>query len=219
MEFLSKCIEILLHLDVHLNEWVALFGPWSYVILFLVIFCETGLVVTPFLPGDSLLFALGALTAGESSYLNLPLLSALLITAAILGNIVNYSIGRYVGPKVFKQKSSFLLNHQHLVRSQEFYEKHGGKTIILTRFIPIIRTFAPFVAGIGQMHYFRFMSYNVVGALAWVLLFLIAGNQFGNLPSVKQNFHIVIFAIILISFLPVVVEFIRNRAHKQKSSA
>lgn len=215
MSFISHFIDVILHLDVHLTEWVALFGPKIYVILFLIVFCETGLIVLPFLPGDSLLFALGALTAVEGSTLSLPLLMALLIVAAVLGDAVNYAIGSRLGPKVFRYQNSIWLNQEHLTRTQRFYEQHGGKTVVLARFMPIIRTFAPFVAGIGRMRYRSFALYNVTGAVAWVSSFLVAGSFFGNLPAVKQNFHIVIFAIIIISFAPVVIEFLRG----QKSSS
>jgi membrane-associated protein len=202
-------IDVILHLDVHLNVWVTNFGPWIYLILFAIIFCETGLIVTPFLPGDSLLFALGALAATDNAYLDLKLLAVVLITAGILGDAVNYSIGRYFGVKVFKIESRFL-KKEYLEKTQAFYEKHGGKTIILARYVPIIRTFAPFVAGVGEMKYSRFFAYNVVGAVSWVLIFLLLGNYFGNLPSVKSNFHIVIFAIIGISVLPMIIEIVRN---------
>lgn len=215
MQMITQFIDIILHLDAHLTEWIALFGPNIYVILFLIIFSETGLIILPFLPGDSLLFALGALTAVDGSTLSLPLLLALLIIAAVLGDATNYAIGYRVGPKVFRYRNSFWLNQDHLTRTQAFYEKHGGKTIVLARFMPIVRTFAPFVAGIGRMQYRKFAIFNVVGGIAWVSSFLIAGSFFGNLPAVKQNFHIVIFAIIAISFAPVVIEWLRS----QKSSS
>ena len=184
---------------------------WAYLILFLVIFCETGLVVTPFLPGDSLIFVLGALSA--SGEINLVSIASLLMTAAILGNIVNYEIGKTLGPKVFEGKSRFL-KREYLVRTHEFYEKHGGKTIIITRFIPIIRTFAPFVAGIGQMRYAPFLVYNVSGCVSWVLLFLVGGYSFGNIPVVARNFTLVVFAIIFISLLPGVITFLRHKRQK-----
>ncbi len=211
ISFLSHFIDVILHLDLYLNQWVGAIGPWMYVLLFVIIFCETGLVVTPFLPGDSLLFAVGALAATPDSTLSLPLLAVVMITAGILGDAVNYSIGRYFGPRIFHSSNSRWLNKQHLLRTQHFYEKHGGKTIILARFMPIVRTFAPFVAGIGSMSYPRFATYNIVGAIVWVLLFLVAGFFFGNIPAVKDNFHIVIFAIIIISFAPVAVEFWRAK--------
>lgn len=217
MEILTQFIDIMLHLDVHLNQMAMYFGPWLYVIMFLVIFCETGLVVTPFLPGDSLLFALGAMTALENSVLNLPVLAVVLIVAGILGDAVNYAIGRYLGPRVFSSEYSRFFNKNHLLKTQAFYEKHGGKTIILARFMPIVRTFAPFVAGMGRMNYSRFAVYNIVGAFVWVLIFLIAGHFFGNIPAVKRNFHIVILAIIVISFLPVAIEFIKARRVKVRT--
>ncbi len=170
MEFLTQLLHFFLHLDVHLNFLAGQLGLWFYLVLFLVVFCETGLVVTPFLPGDSLLFALGALCATTDSALNLPALLLLLICAAILGDAVNYALGAYLGPRAFKYDNSWLLNKKHLVRAQEFYERYGSKTIILARFVPIVRTFAPFVAGIGRMRYGRFLAYNVVGAVAWVAL-------------------------------------------------
>ena len=211
MEFLQSALDLFLHLDQHLNEWAGIFGPWLYLVLFLIIFCETGLVVTPFLPGDSLLFAIGALASIEGSPLSLPLIAILLITAAVLGDAVNYAIGSYLGPMVFSSDRARLLNRRHLERTHEFYERHGGKTIFLARFVPIIRTFAPFVAGIGRMSYRYFAGYNVTGAISWVLAFLLAGYWFGQLPAVKRNFHIVILAIIVISLLPMVVEYVRAR--------
>ncbi|MFZ4714997.1 MAG: DedA family protein [Bacteriovoracaceae bacterium] len=209
----AQFFDIIMHLDVHLNVWVTSFGPWIYLILFLIIFCETGLIVTPFLPGDSLLFALGALAATDNAYLDLKLLAVVLITAGIIGDAVNYSIGRYLGPKVFKSQSRFL-KKEYLDKTQAFYEKHGGRTIILARYLPIVRTFAPFVAGVGAMKYPRFLVYNIVGAVTWVLIFLLLGNYFGNLPSVKSNFHIVIFGIIGVSMLPIAIEFVRNYREK-----
>jgi len=211
MEFLQQVLDLFLHLDQHVNEWAGVLGPWLYLVLFLIIFCETGLVVTPFLPGDSLLFAIGALASIEASPLSLPLITILLITAAVLGDAVNYAIGSYLGPMVFSSDRARLLNRRHLERTHEFYERHGGKTIFLARFVPIIRTFAPFVAGVGRMSYRYFAAYNVTGALAWVLSLLLAGYWFGQIPTVKRNFHIVILAIIVISVMPMVVEFVRAR--------
>jgi membrane-associated protein len=202
-------IDFVLHLDKHLAELVSMYGGWTYAILFLIVFCETGLVVTPFLPGDSLLFAVGALAAGGA--FDVSLLVILLTVAAILGDTVNYWIGRVVGPKVFQKESSRLLNRKHLDRTHAFYEKHGGKTIILARFLPIIRTFAPFVAGIGRMHYPRFFLYNVVGGIVWVVLFVLAGYFFGNIPVVKRNFTLVILAIIFLSLLPPAIEYLKHR--------
>lgn len=190
-------------------------GPWLYVILFLIIFCETGLVVTPFLPGDSLLFAVGALAAVANSVLNLPLVAMLLIVAAVGGDSVNYAIGFRIGPKVFLRPNSRLLNQRHLLKTQHFYERHGGKTIFLARFIPIIRTFAPFVAGVGTMDYRRFAVFNVTGGMTWVLSFLLAGYFFGNIPAVKRDFHYVIVAIVLLSVLPPIIEYLRSRFQKK----
>lgn len=211
MELLRKLIDIALHLDRYLNQWAGNLGGWTYALLFAVIFAETGLVVTPFLPGDSLLFAVGALAASPGSPINVWLVGILLTIAAILGDAVNYSIGKRLGPKVFTAESSKLLNKDHLLRAHRFYEKHGGKTIILARFIPIIRTFAPFVAGIGEMSYPRFAMFNVTGGIAWVWSFLLAGYWFGTRPWVKDRFHYMILAIIIISVIPVVVEFIKAR--------
>ena len=211
MEFIKHFIDVILHLDAHLNEWTIAFGPWLYLILFAVVFCETGLVVTPFLPGDSLLFAVGAVCAIPGSPLNLFVMMVTLIAAAVLGDAVNYAIGKRIGPKVFSSEKSLLLNKKHLLRTQRFYEKHGGKTIIIARFIPIIRTFAPFVAGIGNMGYRRFAAFNVVGALAWVIGFLSLGYGFGNMPFVKKQFHYVLFGIIFLSILPGIIEYIRAR--------
>jgi membrane-associated protein len=181
-------------------------GSWFYALLFAIIFCETGLVVTPFLPGDSLLFAVGAVAAGGSSGLSLGLLFGLLFAAAVLGDAVNYAAGHWIGPRVFRSEGSWFFNKKHLVRAQEFYERYGSKTIILARFVPIVRTFAPFVAGIGKMRYGRFFLYNVVGAAAWVALCLFAGVLFGQLDWVKRNFEVVVLAIIVISVLPMAVE-------------
>jgi membrane-associated protein len=208
---LKHLIDIFLHLDVHLNDWATQLGGGLYGLLFLIVFCETGLVVTPFLPGDSLLFAVGALAAIDGSPLSLPLIIALLFAAAVLGDAVNYAIGRRLGPAVFRSERSWLLNKKHLYRTQGFYEKHGGKTIILARFMPIIRTFAPFVAGIGKMAYSRFLMFNVVGAFAWVASFSTLGYLFGEVPAVKRNFTAVIGVIIVISVMPGVIEYIRAR--------
>jgi membrane-associated protein len=211
---MGQLIDVILHLDAHLNSWAGALGPWLYAVLFLIIFCETGLVVTPFLPGDSLLFATGALAAIEGSVINPWYTGALLIAAAVLGDATNYSIGKRVGPRVFVSDTSRWLNRKHLIRTQHFYETHGGKTIILARFMPIIRTFAPFVAGVGEMQYRRFFSFNIIGAIAWVAGFLGAGVWFGNQPIVKRQFHWVIAAIIVISVMPAVIEFIRANRKK-----
>jgi membrane-associated protein len=219
MDLLAQFVDVFLHLDQHLNEWATTLGPWLYAVLFLIVFCETGLVVTPFLPGDSLLFAVGALASLEGSPIGLPQVAVLLVVAAVLGDAVNYSIGAYLGPAVFTSERSRLLNKQHLVRTQLFYERHGGKTIFLARFVPIIRTFAPFVAGIGRMRYRDFATYNVTGALAWVLVCMGAGSLFGQIPLVKQNFELVILGIVAVSLIPVVVEFVRARREAAQSEA
>lgn len=211
MDKLKQFVDIFLHLDKHLNEWAGSMGSGLYVLLFAIIFCETGLVVMPFLPGDSLLFAVGALSASEGSPINIVLVTLLMFVAGVLGDAVNYSIGKRIGPAAFKSDKSWLLNKKHLERTQAFYEKHGGKTIIIARFMPIIRTFAPFVAGIGQMQYRRFAMFNVVGAALWVCSFSFLGYQFGNIPAVKKNFTYVIIGIVIVSVLPGVVEFVRSR--------
>lgn len=207
----GQFIDIFLHLDRHLNQWAGQLGGWLYALLFVIVFAETGLVVTPFLPGDSLLFAVGALSATDGSPIDVWMVGILLTVAAIVGDAVNYSIGRRLGPRVFASESSRLLNKQHLMRAHAFYEKHGGKTIIIARFIPIVRTFAPFVAGVGAMGYARFATYNVVGALTWIWSFLMLGFWFGNREIVRKNFTMVIAAIVIISVLPAVVEFVRAR--------
>lgn len=212
MDLIHQMIDLFLHLDVHLNQLAGDLGGWLYLVLFLIVFCETGLVVTPFLPGDSLLFAVGALGAMPGSPIQMVQVIFLLCVAAVVGDAVNYGIGRRLGPRVFSLESSRLLNHEHLVHTQRFYERHGGKTIILARFVPIVRTFAPFVAGIGQMAYRRFALFNITGGVAWVLLFVLGGYLFGNLPTVKQNFHFVIVAIIVISVMPAVIEYLRIRS-------
>ncbi|MFB3906583.1 MAG: DedA family protein [Acidobacteriota bacterium] len=209
MELISALIDFVLHIDKHLDVLIQGYGLWVYLILFLIVFCETGLVVTPFLPGDSLLFAVGAFAARGS--LNIFWAFVLLAAAAIIGDTVNYWAGQLAGPKVFQSERSRLLNKKHLLRTHEFYERHGGKTIIIARFIPIIRTFAPFVAGIGRMTYPRFLSYNVIGGLAWVAIFLFGGFFFGNLDVVRRNFTLVIFAIIILSVMPGVIEYVRQR--------
>jgi membrane-associated protein len=193
-----------------LNTMAEGLGPTLYIILFAIIFAETGLVAVPFLPGDSLLFAVGAVSARLNSPINLPLTASLLIAAAVLGDAVNYWIGYKIGPKVFASEGSWLLNKKHLEEAQKFYDRHGGKTIILARFVPIIRTFAPFVAGVGRMNYARFLMFNVVGGISWVLVCLIAGWLFGNLPWVQKRFELVIVAIIAISVLPIGIEFARG---------
>jgi membrane-associated protein len=213
MELIAQFVDIVLHLDRHLQWLVANYGTWIYALLFLIVFCETGLVVTPFLPGDSLLFVTGAVAAAGGMDIQLTII--LLTIAAILGDSVNYALGHYVGPRVFREESSRWLNRSHLERAREFYERHGGKTIIIARFIPIIRTYAPFVAGIGAMAYRRFVAYNVSGALLWVVSLCLAGYFFGNIPFVKSNLTVVIFAIIGLSLLPLAFEFLRHKLYSR----
>jgi membrane-associated protein len=208
MDFVRSVMDLFLHLDQHLNRIVTDYGIWTHLILFAIVFAETGLVVTPFLPGDSLLFAAGALAALGS--LDLWLLVVLLVGAAILGDTVNYWVGAWIGPRAFSGNVRFL-RKDYLERTHAFYEKHGGKTIILARFVPIIRTFAPFVAGVGAMSYPKFITYNIVGALLWVGLFVPLGYFFGNMPMVKENFSLVILAIIALSVMPIAVEAIKAR--------
>ena len=208
MDILKKLIDLILHLDKHLDKLVGDYGPWVYVILFLIVFCETGLVVTPFLPGDSLLFTVGAIAARGA--LDIYLIAGLLALAAILGDTVNYWVGKLVGQKLIARYPK-LFRPEHLQRTHDFYERYGGKTIILARFVPIVRTFAPFVAGIGKMTYGRFMAFNVGGGLLWILLLLPAGYFFGNVEFVKKNFTLVIFGIIILSILPGIIEFVRER--------
>ena len=217
MDTLNQIAEIFLHLDRSLGDMIVQFGPWIYGILFLTIFCETGLVVTPFLPGDSLLFAAGTFTAlGEGPQsLSLWVVLILLSVAAVLGDTVNYWAGHLLGPRIFRGEKVRFLNKKHLDRTHEFFEKYGGETIIIARFIPIIRTFAPFVAGMGSMSYGRFLSYNVLGGLLWVWLLVFLGYFFGNIPVVKQHYSLAILAIIIISMLPGAFEFLRqHRAGK-----
>jgi membrane-associated protein len=219
MEFLQQALDVFLHLDVHLNEWAGILGPWLYVLLFVIVFCETGLVVTPFLPGDSLLFAVGALCSIDGSPIHVVVVMALLIIAAVLGDAANYAIGHYLGPLAFSSERSRLLNKEHLLRTQLFYQRHGGKTIFLARFVPIIRTFAPFVAGIGKMSYFHFALWNVSGAITWVVSLTLAGYFFGQIPIIKENFETVILAIIAISVMPMVVEWLRARRRPRPAPA
>jgi len=210
MVILTQLLDVVFHLREHIGELIAQYGPQIYTIFFVVIFCETGLVLTPFLPGDSLLFTAGAFAA--VGRLNVWLMFALLSGAAILGDTVNYWIGHYLGPKVFKWKKSRFFNPDHLKRTHAFYEKYGGKTIILARFVPIVRTFAPFVAGIGAMTYPKFILYNVVGGLAWVAICLSAGYWFGNMPWVAKHFEVVIIGIIFVSVLPMLYEYWKSRS-------
>jgi len=212
MELITTFFNYFMHLDRHLGGVIENYGTWTYLILFLIIFCETGLVITPILPGDSLLFAAGAFAAIGS--LDVFLLFILLTIAAVAGDTVNYSVGAYMGPKIFHKEHVRFLNREYLDRTHQFYEKHGGKTIIIARFMPIIRTFAPFVAGIGKMTYMHFISFNVVGGIVWIASFVFGGYYFGNIPIVKKNFTLVILAIIILSVMPGIIEFIRHRYRK-----
>src|SRR5215211_3488576 len=211
MDWVKQFVDLFLHLDTHLGQVISQFGTWTYLILFLIVFCETGLVITPLLPGDSLLFAAGTFAAlGD---LDVQVMILLLVVAAVAGDTVNYWVGAAIGPRAFQGNLRFL-KKEHLDRTHAFYEKHGGKTTILARFVPIIRTFAPFVAGVGAMSYGRFLTYNVVGAVLWVGLFVLGGYFFGNLPIVRANFTLVILAIIAISVLPMVIEAIKARSRR-----
>ncbi|MEG7472548.1 DedA family protein [Serratia marcescens] len=219
MDIIKFIIDFILHIDVHLAELVAQYGMWVYAILFLILFCETGLVVTPFLPGDSLLFVAGALAALPTNDLNVHTMVALMVVAAILGDAVNYTIGRLFGEKLFSNPNSKIFRRSYLDKTHQFYEKHGGKTIILARFVPIVRTFAPFVAGMGHMSYRHFAAYNVIGALVWVLLFTYAGYLFCDRPVVQENLKLLIVGIIIVSILPGVIEIWRHKraaARQQK---
>ena len=216
MELLTQFIDIVLHLDRHLIWLIQNYENWIYLILFLIIFCETGLVVMPFLPGDSLLFVAGTISA--SGMMDVQFLVILLMLAAFSGDNTNYWIGRYFGPRVFTQTDSRILNRKHLERTNSFYEKHGGKTIIFARFLPIFRTFAPFVAGIGRMVYTRFMTYSALGSFFWINSFIFGGYFFGNVPMVKNNLSFFILGIVLISVIPGIIQFIRNWIENQKES-
>ena len=217
MDIIIYLIDFFIHLDKYLPIIVQSFGIWAYVLVFIVIFCETGLVVTPILPGDSLLFALGAIAAQGA--LNIEALCVLLCVAAILGDTVNYAIGHFIGPKVFHYEDSRFFKKEYLIKTHQFYEKHGGKTIVIARFMPIIRTFAPFVAGVGAMSYSKFIIYNITGGIAWVCLFLLGGYFFGNIPSVKSNFTLVIIAIVIISVMPGVIEYLRQKRNASRKKS
>jgi len=214
MAIIESLIDFILHIDKNLNLIIQNYGIWTYLILFLIIFCETGLVVAPFFPGDSLIFVAGAF-AGSGS-LKIEWLIALFSLAAIIGDTVNYWIGNFVGPKVFHKKDARFFKKEYLDEANKFYEKHGGKTIILARFIPIIRTFAPFVAGIGKMSYRRFIIYNILGGVAWVSIFSLGGYYFGSLPIIKENLSLVIFAIIILSLMPLTIKFLKSKIRKPK---
>lgn len=205
MEF----VNVILHIDQYLSAWSVWMGPWLYVLVFAIIFAETGLIVTPFLPGDSLLFALGAMTTLGEGSLSLPTLCLLLTAAAFLGDNTNYLFGRYLGPKVFSKDDSILFHKKHLTRTQKFYEKYGVRAVLFARFLPILRTFIPFISGVAQMPHKKFLAYDIVGIIAWVNLFLLAGHFFGNLPGVKENFHYVILGIIVVSLIPVGIELVK----------
>jgi membrane-associated protein len=212
MDIIYTLLDFIINLDKHLTELINNFGGFTYVILFLIIFCETGLFMAPFLPGDSLIFVVGALSA--SGTMNIWLITGVLIAAAVIGDTVNYHIGKFLGPRIFKKQNVRFLNRKHLDKAHEFYRKHGGKTVIMARFIPVIRTFAPFVAGMGSMSYGRFILYNIAGGVAWVSICVASGYFFGNIPVVSENFTLVILAIIGISLLPVVITWLANRRNK-----
>lgn len=218
MELIGGFVDFILHLDTHLDQILKDFGPWCYLLFFAIIFAETGLVVTPILPGDSLLFALGTFAARGS--LNIALVFVILAAAAVLGDSANYTIGKYFGTWILKKEGAWFLKKEHIDRTHRFYEKYGPKTIVLARFVPIIRTFAPFVAGVGNMSYVRFLTYNVVGGVLWIAAFIFGGYFFGNIEVVKENFTIVIFAIIIISIMPAVIEVLketRRKSHERRS--
>ena len=213
LDLIKELLDIVLHIDVHLQQWVTDYRTWTYLILFVIIFMETGFVVTPFLPGDSLLFAAGTVAAMDGHPLSLFVIIPLLVSAAFIGDNTNYFIGKLLGKTVY-EKNYRLIRREYLDKTHAFYEKHGGKTIIIARFMPIIRTFAPFVAGVGTMTYFRFISFSIVGAVLWVASFSIAGYFFGNIPVVKNNFTLAILLIIFISILPMIIAFIRKMTQK-----
>ncbi|MGA1979787.1 MAG: DedA family protein [Sedimentisphaerales bacterium] len=217
MEIITNLIDFVLHLDKHLSYIVESFGLWCYLIFFLIIFAETGLVVTPFLPGDSMLFALGTFAAVGS--LKVGWVFIILCAAAVLGDSANYAVGKYFGQIILKHEGSWFLKKEHIERTHKFYEKYGAKTIVIARFVPIVRTFAPFIAGVGKMTYLKFFSYNVIGGVLWVTLFVFGGFFFGNIPVIKRNFTFVIFAIIIISILPAVIEVIRQKRQSKIENA
>lgn len=211
-------LDFILHIDQHLIALTAQYGIWIYAILFLIVFCETGLVVTPFLPGDSLLFAAGAVASASAGTLNVHIIVAVLLAAAILGDASNFEIGKHFGEKLFSRPDSKIFKPEYLAKTHAFYEKYGGKTIILARFVPIVRTFAPFVAGMGKMHYGHFLRYNIIGALAWVVSLTYLGYAFGNVPLVKNNFGVLVIGIVLVSVIPMAVELIRAQLNKDKAA-
>ncbi|WP_369583582.1 DedA family protein [Kingella oralis] len=211
-------LDFILHIDQHLIALAAQYGIWIYAILFLIVFCETGLVVTPFLPGDSLLFSTGAVAAASAGTLNVHIIVVLLLAAAILGDASNFEIGKHFGAKLFSRPDSKIFKPEYLAKTHQFYEKYGGKTIILARFVPIVRTFAPFVAGMGKMHYGHFLRYNIIGAIAWVVSLAYLGYAFGNVPLVKNNFGVLVIGIVLVSVIPMAVELIRAQLNKDKAA-
>jgi membrane-associated protein len=217
MDWLHTIIDFVLHIEVHLDYIITYYHSWTYLFLFLIVFTETGLVIFPFLPGDSLLFAIGAFAARGS--FDVVTISLTLLAAALLGDTVNYSVGKFIGPKIFTMDNSIFLNKKHLYKAHNFYEKYGLKTIIMARFVPIVRTFAPFVAGIGQMTYRNFISYSVIGACLWIFCFIPLGYYFGNLPYVQQNFKIVILAIMAISVMPALIELYREKMRSKEGAA
>jgi membrane-associated protein len=218
IDLIKKLVDFIIHIDRHLAEIIASYGLWTYGVLFLIIFAETGLVVMPLLPGDSLLFAAGAFCAKPETGLNVHLMALLLFIAAFIGDTLNYWVGHKIGPAVFKREDSIWLRRKHLDKAHAFFEKYGGRAVILARFVPIVRTFVPFVAGAGSMTYARFMAYNLIGGFVWIYFFTYAGYMFGNQPFVQKNFKLVILAIIILSVLPIVIEFVREwlKARKAK---
>jgi len=216
IDLIKKLLDFILHIDRHLAEIIASYGAWTYGVLFLIIFAETGLVVMPLLPGDSLLFAAGAFCAKPETGLNVHLMAGLLFVAAALGDMLNYWIGSKIGPAVFKREDSIWLRKKHLEKAHAFFEKYGGRAIILARFVPIVRTFVPFIAGVGSMTFSRFVAYNLIGGFVWIYFFTYAGFAFGNQPFVQKNFKLVILAIIVLSVLPIAVEFIREWLKSRK---
>jgi membrane-associated protein len=211
MDTLNYILAFILHLDEHLIAFVTTYGAWAYVLLFTIIFCETGVILTAILPGDSLLFAAGALTASSGEALNVHFLFILLVTASTLGNCLNYFIGKWIGPRVFRSHKSWLFNYKNIEKAHSFYTRYGGKTLIIARFLPIIRTFAPFVAGIGQMTFRQFVAYSTIGAFLWIGILVYGSFLFGNIPLVKQHFSLVIIAIIVLSIMPACFEFLRRK--------
>jgi membrane-associated protein len=211
MNTLHLLINFILHLDVHLIAFVTAYGAWTYALLFIIVFCETGLFFTPLLPGDSLLFASGALSAGSTDALNVHVLFFLLVLSSVMGNTLNYYIGKWLAPKVFRSGNSWIFNKKHIEKAHHFYERYGGKTIIIARFIPIVRTFAPFIAGIGYMTFRQFLFFSIIGALLWIGILVYGSYVFGNIPIVKQHFSLVIVAIVFLSILPAIIEYMRRK--------